>query len=77
MFKVNNGNNRVRHEICSKFTLKTPDRSKLGIDFTSWFCIIIVDFEHLILAVNGFFEVLLLLILNRYFLTYVTVVLNC
>ena len=48
LFKVKNRNNRTRHEICSKLTIKTPDRSKLGIDFTSWFCAFIVDFEQLI-----------------------------
>ena len=77
LFKVNNRNNRTRHEICSKLTIKTPDRSKLGIDFTSWFCVFIVDFEQLIWAVSGFFEVLLLLILNKYFVILVIVFLNC
>ena len=48
LFKVKNRNNRTRHEICSKLAIKTPDRSKLGIDFTSWFCVFIVDFEQLI-----------------------------
>ena len=26
MFKVNNGNTRIRYEICSKLTIKTPER---------------------------------------------------
>ena len=26
MFKVNKGNTRIRHEICSKLTIKTPER---------------------------------------------------
>ena len=77
LFKVNNRNNRTRHEICSKLTIKTPDRSKLGIDFTSWFCVFIVDFEQLIWAVSDFFEVSLLLILNRYFLILVIMFPNC
>ena len=77
LFKVNNRNNRTRHEICSKLTIKTPDRSKLGIDFTSWFCVFIVDFEQLIWAVSDFFKVLLLLVLSRHFLILVIVFLNC
>ena len=28
MFKVNNGNTRSRSAICSKLTMKTPERSK-------------------------------------------------
>ena len=51
--------------MCSKLTIKTPDRSKLGIDFTPLFRVFIVD---LVKLSSGFFEVLLLLILNRYFL---------
>ena len=72
LFKVNNRNTRTKHEIYSKLTINT-----LGINFTSWFCVFIVDFEQLIWAVSGFFEVLLLLILNRYFLILVMVFLNC
>ena len=30
LFKVNNRNTRTRHEICSKFTIKTPERRQLG-----------------------------------------------
>ena len=48
LFKVSNRNNRKTHEICSKLTIKTPGRSKLGIEYTSWFCFFIVDFEQLI-----------------------------
>ena len=29
MFKVNNGNTRTRCEICSKLTIKTPERRQL------------------------------------------------
>ena len=28
MFKVNNRNTRTRYEICSKLTVKTPERRK-------------------------------------------------
>ena len=77
LFKVNNRNNRTRHEICSKLTIKTPNRNKLGIDFTFWFYVFIVDFEQLIWAVSGFSEVLLLPILNRYFVIPVIRFLNC
>ena len=77
LFTVKNRNYRTRHEICSKLTIKTTDRSKLGIDFTSWFCVFIVDFQQLIGAVTGFSVVLLLLILNRYFLILLVVFLNC
>ena len=72
LFKANNRNTRTKHEIYSKLTINT-----LGIDFTSWFCIFIVDFEQLIWAVGSFFEVLLLLILNKYFVILVIVFLNC
>ena len=72
LFKVNNRNIRTRHEIYSKLTINT-----LGIDFASWFCVLIVDLEQLIWAVSGFFEALLLLILNRYFVILVIVLLNC
>ena len=30
MFKVNNRNNRTRCEICSKLTIKTPERRQLA-----------------------------------------------
>ena len=76
LFKFNNRNNRTRHEICQKLTIKTPDWSKLGIDFTYWFCVFIVDFEQLIWTVSGFFLMLLLLILNRYFFILVVVFLT-
>ena len=29
-FKVNNGNTRARYEICSKLTIKTPERRQSG-----------------------------------------------
>ena len=31
MFKVNNRNTRTRKETCSKLTVKTPERRRLGI----------------------------------------------
>ena len=75
--QVNDRNNRAKHEICSKLTIKIPDRSKLRIDYTFWFCVFIVDFEQLIWAVSDFFKVLLLLVLSRHFLILVIVFLNC
>ena len=38
MFKVNNRNTRARYEICSKLTIKTPER-RSGV--------FIVNFEHI------------------------------
>ena len=41
MFKVNNKNTRARYEICSKLTIKTPERrhGRSGV--------FIVNFEHI------------------------------
>ena len=39
MFRVNNRNTRVRCEICSKLTIKTPERHRSGV--------LIVNFEHI------------------------------
>ena len=39
MFKVNNRNTRTRCEICSKLTIKTPERRRSGV--------FIVNFEHI------------------------------
>ena len=39
IFKVNNRNTRTRCQICSKLTIKTPERRRFGV--------FIVDFEHL------------------------------
>ena len=77
LFKVNHRNYRIRHEICSKLTIKTTDPSTLGKAFTSWFCVFTVGFEQSIWAISGFTEVKLLLIFNRYFLIFVVVFLNC
>ena len=56
MFKVYNRNTRIRCEICSKLTIKTPERRywrRSGI-FT-------VNFEHILRLLTVF----LLLILSR------------
>ena len=56
MFKVNNKNTRARSEICSKLTIKTPERRhwrRSGV--------FIVNFEH----ISHLALVLLLLTLSR------------
>ena len=56
MFKVNNRNTRTRSEICSKLTIKIPERRhwrRSGI--------FIINFEHVL----HLFLVFLLLILSR------------
>ena len=55
MFKVNNRNTRARCEICSKLTIKTPERR--------YWCsgVFIVNFEHILHVVLVF----LLLTLSR------------
>ena len=42
MFKVNNRNTRIKCEICSKLTIKTPERRQ-------WrrYGVIIINFEHI------------------------------
>ena len=60
MFKVNNRNTRTRCEICSKLTIKTPERRQWR---RSGF--FIVNFEHILLLVLVF----LLLTLSRCFRT--------
>ena len=42
MFKVNNRNTRTRCEICSKLTIKTPERHY----FAPCFTVFIVNFEQ-------------------------------
>ena len=42
MFKVNNKNTRTRCEICSKLTIKTPERRKWRLS-----TVFIVNFEHI------------------------------
>ena len=55
IFKVNNRNTRTRCEICSKLTIKTPERRQ-------WRCSsVIVNFEHITYLVL----VILLLTLSR------------
>ena len=53
MFKVNNRNTRTRCEICSKLTIKTPERRY----FTPYSSVLIVNFEQINAGwedVNGF-----------------------
>ena len=53
MFKVNKRNTSTRCEICSKLTIKTPERRY----FASYFSVFIVNFEQVNVAwkdVNGF-----------------------
>ena len=42
LFKVNNRNTRTRCEICSKLTIKTPERRQWGLSG-----VFIVSFEHI------------------------------
>ena len=42
MFKINNTNTRTRYEICSKLTIKIPERRQWGRSG-----IFIVNFEHI------------------------------
>ena len=42
LFKVNNRNTRKRYEICSKLTIKTPERRHWRSS-----CVYIVNFEHI------------------------------
>ena len=53
MFKVNNRNTRTKCEICSKLTIKTPERRY----FTPYSSVFIVTFEQINAGwedVNGF-----------------------
>ena len=52
LFMVNNSNTRKRCEICSKLTMKTPERRST---------VFIVNFEH----ISHLFLVFLLLTLNK------------
>ena len=46
LFKVNNRNTRKRCKICSKLTIKTPEKRRSGV-FNAKFCSVsIVDFEQ-------------------------------
>ena len=56
MFRVNNRNTRTRCEICSKLTIKTPQRPQWGRS-----SVFIVRFEH----ISHLFLVLLLLTLSK------------
>ena len=44
LLKVNNINTRIRCEICSKLTIKTPERRQTY--FTPYSSVYIVNFEH-------------------------------
>ena len=57
MFKVNNRNTRTRCEICSKLTIKTPERRQWRHSD-----IFVVNFEH----ISHFVVVFLLLTLTRW-----------
>ena len=46
MFKVNNRNTRKRCEICSKLTIKTPERRQARTYFTPCSSASIVNFEQ-------------------------------
>ena len=47
LFKVNNRNTRKSYEICSKLTIKTPERHQwLWTYFTAFSSVSIVDFEQ-------------------------------
>ena len=61
MFKVNNRNTAIRYEICSKLTLKTPERCQ-------WrrFGVFNVVFEH----ISHLVLVFTLITLSRYFRYY-------
>ena len=56
MFNVNNRNTRKRYKMCSKITIKTPERCQLRCSG-----IFIVNFEH----IPHFFQVFLLFALNE------------
>ena len=65
MFKVNNGNSKMKCEICSKLTTNTSERSQWRHSG-----VFIVNFEHGVFAVNfehnsQLFLVFLLLTLSR------------
>ena len=50
IFRVNNRNTRVRCEICSKLTIKTPERHRSGVLIVNYFApcsnASIVNFEQ-------------------------------
>ena len=54
MFKVNNRNTRTRCEICSKLSIKTPERHH----FTPCSTVSITNFEHVIAGWGGGYEIL-------------------
>ena len=68
LLKVNNRNTRIRCEICSKLTIKTPERSQWRQWRGSGVCI--VNFEH----ISHLVLVLLLLTVNKYLPTGISVI---
>ena len=56
LFKVSNRNTRISCEVCSKLTIKTPERLHWGRSG-----VFIVNFEH----ISHLFQVFLLLILDK------------
>ena len=68
MFKVNNRNTRTRCEICSKLTIKTPERRQWRRSG-----VFIVNFEH----ISYLALVFLLLTLNRLMPAGVALVKSC
>ena len=56
LFKVDNGSTRERYEICSKLTIKTPERRQLRRSG-----VFIVNFDY----ISHLFLVFLLLNLNK------------
>ena len=58
-FKVNSRNTRNRCQICSKLTLKTPERRQICSKLTPFSSVSIVDFEQLNfswVAAVGYFD---------------------
>ena len=56
LYKVNNRNNRLRYEICSKLKIKTPERRQRYLSG-----VFIVNFEH----ISHIFLMFLLLALKK------------
>ena len=51
MFKVNNRNTRAKCEVCSKLTIKTPERGQWHRSG-----VFIVNFEHIFIHTSSIFE---------------------
>ena len=46
LFEINNKNNRIKFEICSNLTIKTPERRHSGVEWRRS-GVFIVNFEHI------------------------------